>query len=765
MREKSFSTIIRADDPLVRDHQVHGVRIMPGVTFLDLIYRLALAAGFKSQELELRKILFIEPIAVSKDFDRKLVLRLSRLGTHWMVAAQSQRWSKGRAVEAAWQENASAELHLNTDTTEFETKLLEPSPHLEGRDLQHIYSSMQSVGIHHGEFMRCSGTAWLAGDGVHAQLNASRVASSLVDHFYILPSLLDTATGLSSFAPYAAARFADQPCVPIYIDRFRAVARFGRSCRVFLPIPASRKTAAADFSRDDRLDFFDSNGKFLARLEGLAFKKIRSADALHRLTHEEARPDPSIEFSETSEPEGEVIGNTGNGIRAALRGIVAALLKKEASDVADDEGFYESGLESSHLLEMVRQLEKLCGREFYPTLLFEYPSIARLEEYLAREVGEGEIWDVTATRQPSKRTLVGPSASIRSAVESLPAKSELRDAIAIIGMAGRYPKARNLEEFWENLKAGRDCIEEIPSVRWDHSQYPGCYAKWGGFIDDYDKFDPLFFNLSPREAEMMDPQERIFLETVWAAMEDSGYTRQRLKRKLAEQNGKAGVFVGVMWGGYQLYGAEELLNGNSVAPTSGYWSLANRVSYLFDFQGPSMAVDTACSSSLTAIHLACQSIQSGECQVAIAGGVNLTLHPSKYVLLCQLKMASTDGRCRSFGADGDGYVPGEGVGAVLLKSLERAETDGDRIYGVIRSTAINHGGRSNGYSVPNPTAQAELIASALQKGGVEASTIGFLEAHGTGTALGDPIEITALTKAYQSGAVPKQSCPIGSLKS
>lgn len=752
MRDKTVSTIIRVQDPVVRDHTVHGVRIMPGVTFLELIYRTALAAGFPAREVELRKIFFVEPVAASEAFERRLVLRITRSGEHWKVHARSQRWRDGQAIDNEWQENASAELHLATDASEFETSLPAADGNAELADLSHVYASMLRVGIRHGDFMRCSGKVMVQKDGIRAALRASPLAASLAQHFHILPSLLDTATGLSAFAPYASARFAEQPCVPIYIDRFRALERFGEKCEVFLPFDASQKSAAADFSRDERIDFFGSNGKLVARLEGLAFKRIRSTEAWERLTRVALAAVPEKPHFKDDEK------TTLKGrIRGILREIAAGLLGKRTEEIEDEAGFYESGFESSHLLEVVRQLEKRCGREFYPTLLFEYASIALLAEYLAREVGDCAAWSGKGEAPKGQQSLAFPK-------PSLPA-DQSQNGIAIIGMSGRYPKARTLEEFWENLRAGRDCIEEIPPERWDHSQYPDSYAKWGGFIDDYDKFDPLFFNLSPREAELMDPQERIFLETVWATLEDAGYTRARLKRQLAEQNGRAGVFVGVMWGGYQLHGAEEMLGGNAVASSSGYWSLANRISYFFDFQGPSMAVDTACSSSLTAIHLACQSIQSGECQVAIAGGVNLTLHPSKYVLLCQLKMASSDGRCRSFGAGGDGYVPGEGAGAVLLKPLARALADGDRIHGVIRGTAINHGGRSNGYSVPNPNAQAQLIAEALQKSGVDPSTIGYLEAHGTGTALGDPIEIAALTKAFESGGAPKQSCPIGSLKS
>ncbi len=341
------------------------------------------------------------------------------------------------------------------------------------------------------------------------------------------------------------------------------------------------------------------------------------------------------------------------------------------------------------------------------------------------------------------------------------------DDIAIIGMSGRFPMARTIDEFWENLKAGKDCISEIPSDRWDanrdydpdKTKKGKVYSKWGGFIDDVDKFDPLFFNISPREAETMDPQERLFLETVWHTLEDAGYTKSQLDRAAV------GVFVGVMYGQYQLYGAEESMKGNLLALSSSYASVANRVSYFFNFHGPSIAIDTMCSSSLTAIHLACESLRRGESEVAIAGGVNVSIHPNKYVLLSQGKFASTDGRCRSFGEGGDGYVPGEGVGAVLLKPLEKAIADGDNIYAVVKGTSVNHGGKTNGYTVPNPVLQASLISDALRRSGVNPRTISYIEAHGTGTSLGDPIEMTGLIKSFGEYTRDKQFCSIGSAKS
>jgi len=338
--------------------------------------------------------------------------------------------------------------------------------------------------------------------------------------------------------------------------------------------------------------------------------------------------------------------------------------------------------------------------------------------------------------------------------------------VAIVGMAGRYPKAKNLKEFWDNLAHGLDCVEELPADRYERRLQYGSARKYrGGFIEDVDKFDSLFFNISPREAEWQDPQERLFLEVAWEAMEDAGYYPEILAQEDGSRN--IGVFVGAVWAMYQMLGVEEKRAGGpeKVAPNSFLWSIANRVSFCLNLSGPSLTLDTACSSSLTALYLAHEAIQAGECSAAIVGGVNLDLHQTKFDINSNGGALSPDGVCRAFGKGANGYVAGEGIGALVLKPLDEAIRNGDNIYGVIKSAAVNHGGRTSGYTVPNPRAQGDLIATALQKANIDARSIGYVEAHGTGTELGDPLEITGLNNAFKSYAVGNQTCAIGSVKS
>lgn len=473
-------------------------------------------------------------------------------------------------------------------------------------------------------------------------------------------------------------------------------------------------------------------------------------------------------------------------VMGLTKALLAETLKIPSERIDADAPFESLGVDSITVVQLTRSLEASFG-PLSKTLLFEHRNLQSLSEYLVANHGEqvrallpGESQAAAGTAAPDGRTVQQSIASLRArrpelhaagtTAVSAPAASV--DDIAIIGVAGCYPGAGNLDEYWHVLSAGVDCITEIPAERWDYRAHyderrgvPGkSYCKWGGFLAGVDQFDPLFFNISPAEAERMDPQERIFLQCAYAAIQDAGYTRERLG-KSGERSADVGVFVGVMYEEYQLFGAHAQALGEPLSMVGSPASIANRVSYFCNFHGPSMAVDTMCSSSLTAIHLACQSLRAGDCGVAIAGGVNVSVHPNKYLALAQGHFCSSKGRCESFGAGGDGYVPGEGVGAIVLKRLSQAIADGDQIHAVIKATSVNHGGKTNGYSVPDPRAQAQVIARALQQSRVPPRAISYVEAHGTGTSLGDPIEIGGLTQAFKQFTSDLQFCAIGSAKS
>ncbi len=445
---------------------------------------------------------------------------------------------------------------------------------------------------------------------------------------------------------------------------------------------------------------------------------------------------------------------------AYVKGLLARVLKIDQARLSEDASFDVYGLDSLGVLDVNRELEKDFGR-LPSTLLFEHLTIGALATYFAREHAAA----LSRMRGPAVPAAPEPAPRPAPQPFALPSPARPREGeggdIAILGVAGRYPLGATIDEVWESLEAGRSGIRLVPAERWDWRAEGEGAPRWGGFLQGVDRFDSLYFGISPREAAAMDPQERLFLETAAAVLEDAGFTR----RHLSALGSEVGVFVGVMAGDYEWLAAEAAARGLVTDAHAAHWPIANRVSYFFDLKGPSLAVDTACSSSLTAIHLACESLRRGECRAAIAGGVNLILHPVHFRRLARAGMLSPGERCRSFGAGADGFVDGEGVGAVLLKPLARALADGDPIRGVIRGSAINAGGKTSGFTVPSPVAQGDLVTAALRSAGVDPRTVTYVEAHGTGTSLGDPVEIAGLTRAFGGGAPGRSWCAIGSAKS
>ncbi|WP_338932817.1 SDR family NAD(P)-dependent oxidoreductase [Streptomyces netropsis] len=1168
---------LNRDNPIVDDHRVHGVRTLPGVTFLDIVCRLLAARDVPLDGTELCDVLFVEPVVTTESFDRELVVELEPDGDVFQVTATSRRTQDGTPVDDAVTTHLRATLRTGLPPL---TGALEPAAPGTPRDVGEVYATGRSAGIEHRAFMRCAGTLRATADRVRSELALGDEARATAADFLLHPALLDGSTMQSYALAFDGADADGRPLVPLHIASFRAARTLGDACTVDLRLgPAG---AGDDVVKAD-IELYDRSGAPAARFTGLTFKRVRSTAAITRLTTATSSATSAL-ATPPAGPAASVTPASTDGEPADIRAEIAELVRRAVGDPAlvvdGDRGFYDLGLESTHLLTLVRTLEERWDIALHPTLLFEYPTVDAVADHLvgllpddrrtrttaaaptedtpartgcltgvwqsaprpaapatgpllvigelrvrpgqitarrgtafrrvahhAYEVRPGEAsdlrllvadlgtppeavlhvaehaaadlpeavrsaccevlalaqaladcpvpvvhvgpapvaaavaglartvrleqprlaitavecdgpadpeallaefgdpdeaWvrhtpgrrhvrryreadlggatpvrpggvylitggaggigrelaaritargatavltgrtpqpepsagrylradvtvpsevsalvtdildrygrldgvvhaagvlrdglftaksaaDVSAVLAPKVRgtvllheatrhvdldffavfssvtgvagnvgqsdyaaanafmdayarehgltsfawplwaeggmrtdpaaealfrrqgqvplpttdgldvfeqalTLTGtevvvlhgdPERARRSlgldpvgaseaphgtpdAEHRAPPRETYREPegdrdIAVIGVAGRYPMADDLDQFWTNLLAGRDCVTEIPAERWASAGFyeperaPGrSYSKWGGFLDGIDEFDPAFFRIAPREAEGMDPQERLFLQTSWHALEDAGLTR-------ADVAGRpVGVFAGVMFTQYQMLGpgAEDRL---PVLPTSFSSAVANRLSHFLDLRGPSLALDTMCSSSLTALHLACESLRSGDSGLALAGGVNLIVHPYKYLHLSQVGFVSSDGRCRAFGAGGDGYVPGEGVGVVVLKPLARALEDGDRVLGVIKGSAVNHGGRAGGFFVPNPTAQADVVRRALHKADVDPASIGYIETHGTGTALGDPVEIAALSQVY--GDTP---CRLGSVKS
>lgn len=370
-------------------------------------------------------------------------------------------------------------------------------------------------------------------------------------------------------------------------------------------------------------------------------------------------------------------------------------------------------------------------------------------------------------RQLSPQRLALLAIELNTRLEA--AEAAQNDPIAVIGLGLRFPGgAHDARSYWDLLSAGVDAIQEIPASRFDINAYydpdpdkPGkINTRWGGFVEPVDQFEPQLFGITPREAMTMDPQQRLVLEVAWEALENAGYAPDRL-------NGtKTGVFLGASNNDYYqiLLRAGDQAADMYLATGNAHSVLSGRVSYILGLQGPSLTIDTACSSSLSAIHTAYLSLKKGECRIALAGGVNVILSPDVYLALARARMLAPDGRCKAFDASGNGFVRSEGCGILVLKRLSHAKVDGDRILAVLRGSAMNQDGRSNGLTAPNGPSQVSVIRAALAEARLTPADISYIETHGTGTSLGDPIEVQAIGEALGPGHSSQQPVWIGSAK-
>jgi len=443
-----------------------------------------------------------------------------------------------------------------------------------------------------------------------------------------------------------------------------------------------------------------------------------------------------------------------------LKQMLADVLYRKAEDIDPVKPFMEQGLDSILGVEFVKLLKDRYQIGLRASSLYNYPSLQDLAAYL-QEQTSSSIITKNETPPPERELKTvslmksGPAMRIEAEPVTHIQQSGFED-IAIIGIGMRYPEADDIDQFWENLIAGKDCITEIPKERWDIGTYydpnlnqPGkSISKWGGFIRDYDKFDPLFFNLSPADAQLLDPHHRIFLQEAWHALEDAGYPASKLNAM------KCGVYAGIM--NSRDYPAS-IFNDSSM--------LAARIAYFLNLKGPAVSINTACSSSLVAVDLACKALQNDEVDMMLAGGVALYISQESYLGMSKSGMLSGTGRCRTFDNQADGFVPGEGAGVLVLKRLDKAVADQDHIYGVIKGTGINQDGKTNGITAPSAQAQTALEKEVYIKSGINPETISYVECHGTGTKLGDPIEVEALADSFRTFTDKKSFCRIGSVKS
>ncbi|MBC2578806.1 type I polyketide synthase [Clostridium sp. DJ247] len=476
-------------------------------------------------------------------------------------------------------------------------------------------------------------------------------------------------------------------------------------------------------------------------------------------------------------------------IKNAVYQVISEQLNVSLNQLDIGMNFLDMGLDSVGAMKSMERLSKVLNVELYPTLIFEYQTPESLANYI-----ESTYFTTESGIEINK----AEDKTIKEIV-----LDEENEDIAIIGISLRIPGANNLEEYWDILKNGKVVVKEVPEERWsiedewnaNRDSLHTTYSKCGGFIDKPYDFDPFFFGISPNEAEAMDPQQRIFLQVAWEALQQAGYGGKYKTNKI-------GVFVGCEqnnymehFSNYRTYmilkdkleksqwfkniDASERkslmstlidvlkpgeLKADAVAG-NGLNEVAARVSHCLNLMGPSLIVNTACSSSLVALHLACENLRTKQSEMAVVGGVNLNLSAIPFVCMSKVNAISPTGECRPFDKDANGMILSEGVSAILIKPLKKALKDGDNIYAVIKGSAINNDGRSQGITAPRPQGQAEAVEKAYMNAGINPETVSYVETHGTGTPLGDPIEIEGMTKAFSSFTNKKGYCAIGSVKS
>ena len=788
---------LSVNHPILKNHQVNHQALLPGLAYIDLLYQIFRENGYDFSQLELRNLSIFNPLIVAQNQDVTLNVECLEVETgRWDIRVTAVQDSRCFAT---------AEMHQVAPIIFGETLGAGETDSSTNNTIQleDVYQQCRRHGLLHTGFMKAEGEIFSRENATVIKLSIGKDAMASASGFMFHPVLID-ASAIGSSVLLAtlieSEKLEDEKplYLPLFYQSFRASSLLQQQCTTRIQASSVGRKKELSYLT---LEFFDESGKKIAELNNLTTKLVREGGFKNTGAEKWGEP--------VREREGNLPVSTGvvspTSAESFLRQLIAKRLNKPLETIGRGIGYYEMGLDSPMLLEMVTSIEQKVGEALTPTLLFEYTTISELAEYLtdnyalrfeaphdARNMAINEVVHVqegvseqqrletttagiNVSQSPVMTTATNPKHKPASDYRKKERRQQetVKEDIAIIGIAGRYPDAANMSEFWHNLKQGKNCITEIPESRWDWHGLDGVrspsgkpISRWGGFINAPECFDARFFRISPREAEFMDPQERLFLETCWEVIEDAGYTPNSLVLPSGRyQRRHVGVFVGVMHKDYSQVGAEAMFRGQSIPLSLNAAPIANRVSYFCNFHGPSMAVDTVCSSSLTAVHLAIGSILNGECEVALAGGVNLSLHPSKYVTYGLADMHSSDGVCHTFGDGGDGYVSGEGVGAILLKPVQKAIQDHDHIYAIVKGSSVNHGGAVSGFTVPSPVAQADMIAACLEKAEINPRTISYLEAHGTGTSLGDPIEIQGLIKAYQQYSTDNQFCSIGSVKS
>ncbi|MFD8965715.1 beta-ketoacyl synthase N-terminal-like domain-containing protein [Streptomyces sp. NPDC059568] len=657
-----------------------------------------------------------------------------------------------------------------------------------------LYRWLRRIGYHHGRYYRnISWVASLPDGGTLARIEGGRQREMNPADVRLFPGLLDSVT-IAAIDPDNPVFGADDATafIPLSADRVLVHgsgslddAAYVRTEVFFWNEEACRVTqVVTDAAGKVLLVFGDISSK---RVPGTAFGGETDVGGT-------APPDgPTAVVASAAEPAtgpSETVAEPARAGAVVAHGSPAArvlawfLELTGVSDEHTDTEFLSAGFDSVGLVGLSDRISQEHGLSLYPTVFFEYPTPREFADYLVREAPDFVPPPAAsaAVRAPEQEPApeqmeTQPPKSVPAQATSQPRSSPARQAsssrdIAVVGAAIRVPTARTLADYWSLLAEGRDTVRKLPPDRWssmdgngngngngngsavgsEHTEVPHA-----SFLESVDEFDPAPFRISAREAPLIDPQARIVYETIWEALEDAGRLGDRAR------DSRTGLWIAYS---HDHYHEERSRHGVSAGRGLGLEAMIpNRLSYLMDWHGPSAVVNTLCSSSLVALHTALQHLRAGDIDTAVIGGVHAAISPEYFRSMGDLMALSPQHRCRSFDASADGFTPGEGAVAVVLRRYEDAHRDSDRVRGLIKGAAVNHGGRTTRYSAPSPRAQREVISTALKDAGIGPESIGMVEAHGTGTSLGDPIEVDGLSRAWREWTDRTQFCAIGSLKS
>lgn len=737
-----------ANHHLIRHHQVAGDGVLPGMSLLSLA-----ATQVNPTQQRLQRLSWVRAAMVTDK--QPITLR---------VVQEEQQLR----IEA---DGSGEDLYFQCELGETAGLANKPVPTMPAQaqvaSRTDLYQAFDQAGLAYGPLLQTVKELYLTDNEVFGTLQQVKPLDpplQMPD-----PCLLDGA--LQCVLALSLLRTESTPhlYVPFFIDEVHIHRTLPTAVNVYGHIRTPLKGDETNIHAD--ITLFDQEGVIL-ELRGVVWKRLRRFASP---TVTATMPQPTAVVPPT-------IPQPRRGdISDILIDKLAALLEVNVDEIDPQAPLVEQGVDSLLAVNFAQMLQETFSADIPPTIALEVAHLAELADEL---VNHYHVKTAAAVLPPSEvlasqhnvKTAVPPTppppittGPTRYAAVSTPEPAlddpTLNNSIAIIGLDGIFPQANSPDELWENLVAGRDCITTVPAKRWDMETYydedpnkmGGIYARWGGFAEDIYNFDPQLFHISPKEAPWLDPQQRQLLQLIYRALEQACLAGGQLR------NTSTGVFVAASYNHYRDQVVKEVVH-----PSAGLGNhnaiLANRISYHFSLTGPCLTVDTLCSSSLVALHMAIESLRRGESQYAIVAGAHLDMSPQYYQMGCRLRSFSPRGRCRTFDAGADGFVPGEGVGVLILQPLAAAMAENRPLAGILLGSAVNHGGTASGLTVPNSTAQRMVVEMALENAGVSSETISYVEAHGTGTSLGDPIEIDGLTAAYRRDTAKRQFCAIGSLK-